>query len=93
MTFFARFDLGLLLWLCSQVGADTDDSRVAELVAFIRSQQGEAGLWEYPAQPQVTRWVSFDLLRSLAQLETASDWLTLEPPSPFAPYPKREKRF
>lgn len=93
VTFFARFDLALVLDLCSRVGAGTDDPRLAELVAFIRSQQGEAGLWEYPAQPQVTRWVSFDLLRSLAQLDTASAWLTSEPPSPFSPYPKREKRF
>ena len=93
VTFFARFDLGLLLYICSRVGASSDDQRVAELVAFIRSQQGEAGLWEYSAQPQVTRWVSFDLLRSLAQLDVAYDWLTVEPPGPFRPYPKREKRF
>jgi hypothetical protein len=93
LTFFARFDLGLLLSLCSQVGAGADDPRVAELVAFIRSLQGEYGLWEYPAQPQMARWVTFDLLRSLAFLDSASDWLTLEPPTPFQPYPKRQKRF
>lgn len=93
MTFFARFDLGLLLSLCSRVGAGTDDQRVAELVAFVRSGQGEAGLWEYSDQPQVTRWVSFDLLRSLQALDSASGWLTVEPPSPFQTYPKRDKRF
>jgi hypothetical protein len=93
MTFFARFDLGLLLWLCSRIGASSDDRRVGELVGFIRSQQGEAGLWEYAAKPQMTRWVSFDLLHSLAQFDKASEWLTVEPPSPFAPYPKRERRF
>jgi hypothetical protein len=93
MTFFARFDLGLLLWLCSRVGAGTDDSRVATLVDYIRSQQGEAGLWDYASKPQVTRWVSFDLLRSLAQLDQDSAWLTSEPPGPFSAYPKREKRY
>ena len=93
LTFFARFDLGLLLWLCGQVGAGTDDPRVSELVSFIRLQQGQAGLWAYTAKPQVRRWVSFDLLRSLQSVDAASEWLTFEPPSPFAAYPKRKKRF
>lgn len=93
LTFFARFDLGLLLSLCSQLGAGRDDPRLDDLVAFIQSQQGEFGLWHYPTQPHMARWVTFDLLRSLSQLDAASAWLTLEPPTPFQPYPKRDKRY
>lgn len=93
ITYFARFDLGLLLSLCSQLGAGTDDPRLGELVAFIQSQQGEFGLWEYPSQPHMARWVTFDLLRSLSHLDASAPWLSLEPPTPFQPYPKREKRF
>jgi hypothetical protein len=36
MTFYARFDLAMILDLCRRIGATTDDPRVAELVHFVR---------------------------------------------------------
>lgn len=92
-TFFARFDLALLLDLCWRVGATTDDARVADLVDFVTGLRGEYGLWTYPAQPQVSRWVTFDLLRSLSRLSAGGDWVGDEPRTPFQPYPARRKRF
>jgi hypothetical protein len=93
-TYFARFDPGLLLHLCWQVGASTADTRVSDLTAFIREQQGPYGLWYYENRPQASRWVSFDLLQSLAGLEDKSGWISLEPPTPFrpAPYGKQKPR-
>ncbi len=93
ITFFARFDLALILSLCSRMGVSTSDARLEELVKFILSMQGEYGLWEYPSRPQVSRWLTFDIMRSLASLDESLDWVNLEPRSPFQPYPKREKRF
>ncbi|MBN1178850.1 MAG: hypothetical protein JXD18_06545 [Anaerolineae bacterium] len=92
-TFFARFDLALLLDLCWRIGATTDDARVADLVAFVTGLRGEYGLWPYLAQPQVSRWVTFDLLRSLTRLQARGDWMGDEPRTPFQPYPTRRKRF
>jgi hypothetical protein len=51
------------------------------------------GLWEYAAQPQASRWVTFDLLRSLSRLDEGGDWLSAEPRTPFQPYPARMRRF
>lgn len=93
ITFFAKFDLALLLDLCWRVGADTNDSRVAEIVEFIRELQGSYGLWEYIPRPEASRWVTFDLLRSLSRLDSSKDWISLEPRTPFRAYPKKEKRF
>ena len=93
LTFFARFDLALLLHLCAQIGADKSDRRVAGLVEFVLAQQGPFGLWDYPAHPQVARWVTLDLLRSLAQIEQNAGWEGQEPQTPFQPYPKKNKRF
>jgi hypothetical protein len=93
LTFFARFDLALLLYLCAQIGADKSDLRVASLVEYVLAQQGPFGLWDYPTHPQVSRWVTFDLLRSLAQIERNSGWESQEPQTPFQPYPKKNKRF
>ena len=92
-TFFARFDLALLLDLCWRVGATTEDARVADLAAFITSLRGEYGLWAHPTQPQVSRWLTFDLLRSLSRLSASGDWIDVEPRTPFQPYPTRHKRF
>lgn len=93
-TYFARFDPGLLLWLCARVGATLNDERVVELVEFIRSQQGQYGLWEYRDHPQASRWVTYDLLCSLARIDGTGDWVSLEPPTPFKPEPygKQPKR-
>jgi hypothetical protein len=91
LTYFARFDLALLLDLCARVGISKEDERVADLLAFIGSLQGELGLWEYQDQPQISRWLTFDLARSLAWLDAHGDWMGSEPRTPFRPYPKRER--
>jgi hypothetical protein len=92
-TFFARFDLALILDLCSRAVATPDDPRVADLLAFVSSLRGEYGLWQYPNRPQVSRWLTFDLTRSISHLDGDVDWVGMEPRTPFKPYPKRERRF
>ncbi len=93
LTYFARFDAALVLDLCWRVGANLADPRLAGLVQFVQDQQGPFGLWEYGPHPQASRWLSFDLLRSLSRLNASSDWVSLEPRTPFAPYARRVKRY
>lgn len=92
-TYYARFDLAWLLDLCWRVGATLEDPRVADLVSFVLDLQGPYGLWEYGPKPQVSRWVTFDLLRTLSRLDDEGDWLSLEPRTPFRPYPTRQRRY
>ncbi len=92
-TYFARFDLALVLDLCWRVGASREDERIAELVEFVRQQQGLYGLWEYAPRPQASRWVTFDLLRSLSRLDETTDWLSIEPRTPFRAYARRAERY
>ena len=93
LTYFAKFDLALVLDLCWRIGANRSDERVDELVDFIRELQGPYGLWEYTPHPEASRWVTFDLLRSLSRLDDTTDWLSLEPRTPFRAYPRKQKRF
>jgi hypothetical protein len=93
LTFYARFDLGLVLDLCWRVGASRDDERIADVVEFVLALQGPYGLWEYEPHPQASRWVTFDLLRSLSRLSENIDWLSLEPRTPFRAYAKRARRY
>ena len=92
-TFFARFDLALVLDLCWRVGASLEDERVADLAEYVWGEQGAYGLWEYVPRLQVSRWVTFDLLRSLSRLDSdragklGGDWQSAEPRTPFQPYP------
>jgi hypothetical protein len=92
-TYFKRYDVAQMLDLSWRMGASIADDRVADHVTFIKELQGEYGLWEYTNQPQVSRWVTFDLLRSLSRLEPETDWVSIEPRTPFQPYPKRPRRF
>ena len=103
LTYYARFDLVQVLDLCWRVGANLEDERVAEMVGFVEGLQGPYGLWAYTPCPQASRWVTFDLLRSLSRLgdinwadadrEGAADWFSLEPRTPFQAYPRRVRRF
>ena len=81
-----------MLGLCARAGLSTEDERVAGLVGFVQGLQGPYGLWEYPSQPQTARWVTYDVLRSLRQLESGTDWLSLEPRTPFRAYPRIGRR-
>jgi hypothetical protein len=92
-TYFARFDLALMLDLCWRVGASLQDPRIQEIVDFILGIQGPYGFWTYERLPQASRWVTFDILRSLSNLDQEGDWLSLEPRTPFQAYKRIDKRF
>ena len=92
-TYFARFDAALLLDLCWRIGASLTDERVAALANYVRSLQGPYGQWEYVSQPQVSRWLTFDLLRSLSRLGVEDNWSSVEPQTKFQPYHRRQSRF
>jgi hypothetical protein len=92
-TYFQRYDIGQMLDLSWRIGANLDDPRLAENVQFVKELQGPYGLWEYERYPEVSRWITFDLLRSLTRLDQESDWLSKEPRTPFQAYPKKPRRF
>jgi hypothetical protein len=92
-TYFKRYDVAQILDLCWRIGASLEDARVAENVKFVRELQGPYGLWEYARHPEISRWVTFDLLRSLSRLDQESGWFSMQPRTPFQAYPKKPKRF
>jgi hypothetical protein len=92
-TYFKRYDVAQMLDLSWRIGASLQDERVADNVKFVKELQGPHGLWEYQRYPEVSRWVTFDLLRSLSHLDGETDWLSMEPRTPFQPYPKKPRRF
>ncbi|MBM7789571.1 prenyltransferase/squalene oxidase repeat-containing protein [Tenggerimyces flavus] len=92
VTFYARFDLAFLLDLASRAGASLDDARVADLVEFLMDRRGQFGLWEHPAYPELSRWLTFDILSSLRRLRSGA-WSGLAPRVPFRAYPTHHRRF
>jgi hypothetical protein len=93
LTYHAKFDPAMILDICSKVGANRTDPRVRDLIEWILEQQGQFGLWDYPPQPEVSRWISFDILRSLNRVDESTDWVSTKQRKYFTPYPKRKKRF
>jgi hypothetical protein len=93
ITYYARFDVAFVLDLCWRVGATRDDERVSDLVRFVESLQGPYGLWDYSPRPQISRWVTFDLVRSLSRLDQDAEWVSLEPRTPFQTYPRKRRRY
>jgi hypothetical protein len=93
LTYFAKFDLALILDLCGRIGVDRSDERLDSLVEFMLQIQGPYGLWEYAPHPEASKWVTFDILRSLSRVDSSTNWLSLEPRTPFKAYLQRPKRF
>lgn len=93
LTYFGRFDLSLILNLCWRIGATKEDSRVAKIVKYLQEIQSSFGLWEYQPNPQVTRWISFDILRSLLKLDESGDWISTEPRTKYKSYLRKPRRF
>ena len=93
LTYHAKFDPALVLSICSMVGANRSDARVSDLIEWIIEQQGEYGLWEYASHPEVTRWISFDILRSLRNIDDSTEWFSTKKRKQFAAYPRKKKRF
>jgi hypothetical protein len=93
ITFMAKFDIAHILNLCWRVGASQNDDRISNLIDFIKIEQGEYGLWENLLYPQITRWLTFDLLRSLLKIEDSQEWISFEPKTPFRAYSEKIKRF
>jgi hypothetical protein len=92
ITFYARFDLAFVLELAARCGAARDDPRVDDLVQFLLTLRGENGLWQHPTYPELARWLTFDILRSLRRLESG-DWIGLAPRTAFRAYPKGRRRY
>ncbi len=90
-TFYADFDLAMILDLASRAGASLDDPRVRELADFITGLRGPYGLWDHPQHPELSRWLTFDLALSLRRLESG-DWTGIAPRVPFRAYRKRSPR-
>jgi hypothetical protein len=93
LTYHAKFDPALIMDLCSRIGASKTDPRVDDLVTWILDQQGSYGLWEYFPHPEVSRWISFDILRSLRRIDEKMEWISTKQRKKFAAYPRRKKRF
>ena len=93
ITYMAKFDIAHILNLCWRVGASKDDNRISDFIEFIKFEQGEFGLWDYIPNPKATRWLTFDLLRSLSNIIENEEWISTEPRTPFQAYPKKMKRF
>jgi hypothetical protein len=92
-TYFKRYDVAQILDFSWRIGASLEDGRVADNIKFVKELQGPYGLWEYQSHPEVSRWVTFDLLRSLSRLDEETDWLSMEPRTSFQPYPRKPRRF
>ncbi|MEQ7124300.1 hypothetical protein ABN034_07215 [Actinopolymorpha sp. B11F2] len=92
VTYYARFDPALVLDIAARAGAALDDARIAGLVEFLEQRRGPFGLWEHPHHPDLSRWLTFDLLRSLRQLRPG-DWSGVAPRVPFRAYPHRRHRY
>jgi hypothetical protein len=92
LTFYARFDLALLLELAGRVGASANDPRISDLLTFLDALRSSTGLWRHPVYPEMSRWLTFDLLVSQRRLESG-EWIGTAFRTTFASYPRQTRRF
>jgi hypothetical protein len=61
-------------------------------VDLIPTRRGPYGLWQHPAHPQLSRWLTFDLECSLRRL-AEGDWIGNEGPAPSTPSNNPRRRY
>lgn len=92
-TYFARSDPGLVCYLGARFGFSRDDRRINDLRNNIEGERSESGLWRYNNSPQVSRWVSFFLIKSLNNYDIEGGWTGEEPRTPFQEYGTEHRRW
>jgi hypothetical protein len=92
ITFYVTFDLAFLLDLASRCGVSLADRRVRELLTWLETLRGPYGLWQHPAHPQLSCWLTFDLECSLRRF-AEGDWIGNEEPATFTPYKRGPRRY
>jgi hypothetical protein len=92
-TFFARSDPGSLLEISLKAGVSRSEPRVEKLIGFVYAERTGSGLWRYQKMPQVSRWVTYQLLKTLKIFTDDGDLYGDEPPTPFTNYPRRLRRW
>lgn len=93
VTFHVDFDLAFLLDLASRCGVSTADRRVRDLITWLEFRRGPYGLWEHPVHPQLSRWLTFDLERSLRRLDSEGDWVGNEEAVTSTPRQRGRRRY
>jgi hypothetical protein len=92
ITFYVTFDLAFLLDLATRCDVSSRDRRMRDLVAYLESLRGPYGLWQHPAHPQLSGWLTFDIEGSLRRLANG-DWIGNEEPASFTPYRRGRRRY
>lgn len=93
LTYYVLYDSSFILDLCARTGIGKADERVAEIISFLLTHQGPYGLWEYEPNPRAARWITFEILRTLAAIDNETSWVSMTPRSGFQKYPQKQKRF
>lgn len=93
ITYYPRLDPAHILNLCVKIGASIEDKRVKALTQFVESLKGKNELWNCTLHPQANRWLTYDLIKSLKELQNEIEWISYEPSTPFQEYSKKLKRF
>ncbi len=68
ITFYSRSDAAFILSLAARAAFDSANESLRSLVAFVVGLRDSYGLWTHERHPEVTRWLTFDILWSLQRL-------------------------
>lgn len=93
LTYYAKLDQLLTLDLSWRMGVSRDDKRLDNIVKFVTKSVTKFGLLLYKPNQVASRWISFDMLRSLRKLKIEDDWFPQNLEVPFQRYPKIKKRY
>ena len=93
LTYYAKLDHLLTLNLSWRIGVSEDDRQLQNLVNFIKKSVNQFGLLKYLPNPLATRWITYDLKKSLQNLRIEEDWEAHDFKIPFQRYSKAPRRF
>lgn len=93
LTFHYEHDLAFILNLCWRANVSKTDPNITGIIKTVQKCRMDNGLWNYTQSNQVSRFLTFDLLRSLTNLTENDDWISIEPKTPFWKYKSPKERY
>jgi hypothetical protein len=94
LTYYAKIDHLLTLDLSWRIGVSKDDKKLKNIISFLMESVNKFGLLLYLPNHEASRWITFDLKRSIKNLsEEDSNWISEDFEIPFQKYSKINRRF
>lgn len=93
LTYYAKLDQLLTIDLSWRIGVSSEDKNLKKILDFVKNSINKFGLLLYEPNIIASKWITFDFIRSLKNLQVSDTWFSDNIEIPFQKYSSFKKRY